>query len=121
MLDGDIKEDEGEIDLPLRLDIDDRPRQLVCKEHGKPAKTKWEVIDRKQSNDKSILLPYYWTHHQLRVHAVHQKGLNTPILGDDLYGKKSNRLHLHAESIEFEHPTSKKELILSAKHHFNYL
>lgn len=110
LLDGDIKEDKGEIDLPLRLDIEDRPRQLVCKEHGKPAKTKWEVIKRNQNRTKVYFYPITGRTHQLRVHAAHQKGLNTPILGDDLYGKKSNRLYLHAESIEFEHPTSKKRI-----------
>ena len=115
LLDGDIKEDEGEIDLPLRLDIEDRPRQLVCKEHGKPAKTKWEVIERKQKTTKVYFYPITGRTHQLRVHAAHQKGLNTPILGDDLYGKKSNRLHLHAESIEFEHPTSKKRINIKCK------
>ena len=115
LLDGDIKEDEGEIDLPLRLDIEDRPRQLVCKEHGKPAKTKWEVIKRKQKTTKVYFYPITGRTHQLRVHAAHQKGLNTPILGDDLYGKKSNRLHLHAESIEFEHPTSKKRINIKCK------
>ena len=61
MLDGDIKEEKGEIDLPLRLDLEDRPRQLVCKEHGKPAKTKWEVIKRNQNRQK-YTSPYYWTH-----------------------------------------------------------
>ena len=115
LLDGDIKEDEGEIDLPLRLDIDDRPRQLVCKEHGKPAKTKWEVIKRNQNRTKVYFYPITGRTHQLRVHAAHQKGLNTPILGDDLYGKKSNRLHLHAESIEFEHPTSKRRINIKCK------
>ena len=110
LLDGDIKEDKGEIDLPLRLDIEDRPRQLVCKEHGKPAITKWEVIERKQKTTKVYFYPITGRTHQLRVHAAHQKGLNTPILGDDLYGKKSNRLFLHAESIEFEHPSSKKRI-----------
>ena len=46
--------------------------------------------------------------HQLRVHAAHPDGLNTPILGDDLYGKKADRLHLHAEYIEFTDPDTKE-------------
>jgi len=41
------------------------------------------------------------------VHAAHVKGLNTPIVGDDLYGQPSNRLHLHAETLSFEHPIPK--------------
>ena len=48
--------------------------------------------------------------HQLRVHAAHISGLNTPIIGDDLYGKKANRLHLHAAEIEFTHPTTKEKM-----------
>lgn len=115
LLDGDIKEDKGEINLPLRLDIEDRPKQLVCKEFGKTAKTKWEVIERKQNTTKVYFYPITGRTHQLRVHAAHQKGLNTPILGDDLYGKKSNRLYLHAESIEFEHPSYKKRINIICK------
>jgi len=110
LLDGLVKEDEGIIDLPLRLDIDDRPRQLVCYEHGKSARTKWEVIGRKDNQTKIHFYPITGRTHQLRVHSAHSTGLNIPIIGDDLYGTKSNRLHLHAESVEFEHPISKELL-----------
>ncbi len=107
LLDGLVKENEGIIDIPLRLDIDDRPRQLVCYEHGKSARTKWEVIERKNNQTKIHFYPITGRTHQLRVHSAHSTGLNIPIIGDDLYGTKSNRLHLHAESVEFEHPISK--------------
>ena len=107
LLDGLVKENEGIIDIPLRLDIDDRPRQLVCYEHGKSARTKWEVIERKDNQTKIHFYPITGRTHQLRVHSAHSTGLNIPIIGDDLYGTKSNRLHLHAESVEFEHPISK--------------
>ena len=110
LLDGLIKDNKGVVDLPLRVDIDDRPRQLVCYEYGKPAKTKWEVIERYNDKTKVYFYPITGRTHQLRVHSAHLKGLNTAILGDDLYGKKSNRLHLHAEAIEFNHPKT-KELI----------
>jgi len=33
-----------------------------------------------------------------------------PIVGDDLYGNRANRLHLHAEFIEFNHPVTRKLL-----------
>ena len=49
--------------------------------------------------------------HQLRVHSAHVNGLNTPILGDDLYGQKDNRLHLHAERLEIMHPKSKESMV----------
>ncbi|MCK5697857.1 MAG: RNA pseudouridine synthase, partial [Gammaproteobacteria bacterium] len=106
LLDGLIKEDKGFIDLPLRVDLEDRPRQLVCYEHGKPAKTQWQVIERKNMKTKVYFYPITGRTHQLRVHAAHVKGLGIPIVGDDLYGTKANRLHLHADFLEFQHPIS---------------
>ncbi len=108
LLDGILKEDEGEVNLPLRVDLEDRPRQLVCFEHGKPAKTKWKVLERVGNKTKVYFYPITGRTHQLRVHAAHSLGLNIPIVGDDLYGKKSSRLHLHAESIQITHPISRK-------------
>lgn len=118
LLDGIPKKEEGFIDLPLRLDIDDRPRQLVCFEHGKSARTRWEIIEQKKGKTKIYFYPITGRTHQLRVHASHQLGLNTPIVGDDLYGKKDNRLHLHAESITFYHPIHKENLSLKADAEF---
>jgi len=108
LLDGLLVDNSGIIELPLRVDLNDRPRQLVCYEHGKAAKTKWEVIERKNKRTKVYFHPITGRTHQLRIHAAHLKGLNTPIVGDDLYGDKSNRLHLHAEFIEFYHPVTKE-------------
>jgi tRNA pseudouridine32 synthase/23S rRNA pseudouridine746 synthase len=108
LLDGIIKGDKGTIDLPLRPDIEDRPRQLVCYEHGKNALTHWEVLERKNDQTRIRFFPVTGRTHQLRVHAAHQLGLNTPIVGDDLYGKFANRLHLHAEFIQFTHPVTQK-------------
>ncbi|WP_418645263.1 RluA family pseudouridine synthase [Tenacibaculum insulae] len=110
LLDGIIKIDKGEINLPLRVDLDDRPKQLVCYKHGKPACTKWEIIKIKENTTKIYFYPITGRTHQLRVHAAHNLGLNTSIIGDDLYGTKSNRLHLHAEKITFIHPKTKKQL-----------
>lgn len=104
LLDGIVKEPIGIIDLPLRVDLDDRPRQLVCYEHGKSARTKYEILKIEKGKTRIHFYPITGRTHQLRVHASHFKGLNTAILGDDLYGSKSNRLHLHAEFIEFMHP-----------------
>ncbi len=110
LLDGVLKEGKGKIDLPLRVDLNDRPKQLVCYEHGKKALTQWETIEAIGTKTKVYFYPITGRTHQLRVHAAHQLGLNTPIVGDDLYGKKSDRLYLHAEKITFKHPTSKKEV-----------
>ncbi len=108
LLNGLISENEGIIDLPLRVDLDDRPRQRVCFEHGKSAQTRWKVIERKNNQTKVFFYPETGRTHQLRVHSAHIDGLNAPIVGDDLYGNKASRLHLHAESIEFTHPVTKE-------------
>ena len=115
LLDGTLSQDKGEIKLPLRLDIDDRPRQLVCFKHGKSALTHWEVIERKDGRTRVIFKPITGRTHQLRVHAAHSLGLNAPIIGDDLYGKVENRLHLHAARIIFSHPVSKEIMDIKLK------
>lgn len=118
LLDGVVKEKNGSINLPLRVDLDDRPRQLVCFEHGKPALTYWEVLEIKNQQTKIAFYPHTGRTHQLRVHAAHHDGLNSPIVGDDLYGKKANRLHLHAQTITFEHPLTKENMILMVNEEF---
>jgi tRNA pseudouridine32 synthase/23S rRNA pseudouridine746 synthase len=110
LLDGIIQEGSGTIDLPLRVDLNDRPRQLVCFEHGKAAYTKWKVVERTHSHTRIHFYPISGRTHQLRVHAAHSLGLNTPIVGDELYGLKADRLHLHAEKIEFIHPISQEKI-----------
>ena len=108
LLDGVITKKRGEINLPLRVDLDNRPYQLVCFDYGKTAKTFWEVISTENNKTKIYLYPSTGRTHQLRVHCAYKGGLNAPIHGDDLYGTKSNRLHLHAEFLEFIHPGTKK-------------
>lgn len=118
VLDGIIETDNGIIDLPLRVDLDDRPRQMVCYEYGKPAQTHWEKINIENNKTRIHFYPITGRTHQLRVHASHPLGLNTPITGDDLYGTKSNRLHLHAKAITFEHPVSKEVITLEVEAEF---
>ncbi len=134
----------GEISLPLRPDLNDRPRQVVDYEHGKPAVTKYRLITDSQpeSNTQSsnhnwlsplapnvvsqfsipnsqfprvALFPQTGRTHQLRVHCAHKDGLNNPILGDTLYGsKKAERLFLHADKITFTHPTTGERVTFSS-------
>lgn len=118
LLDGIIQENEGFIDFPIRVDLDDRPRQLVCYEHGKTAQTNWQKIEVKDNKTKVYFYPITGRTHQLRVHASHELGLKTPIVGDDLYGKKANRLHLHAEQLTFVHPISKEEMTFTVEAEF---
>ena len=110
LLDGDLSENSGKITLPLRLDLEDRPKQLVDFTYGKPAETNWKIINKENGKTRVYFYPITGRTHQLRMHAAHKNGLNTPIVGDDLYGKKENRLHLHAEFIAFLHPTTNKEI-----------
>ena len=110
LLVGELETDEGVIDLPLRVDLEDRPRQLVCYDYGKVAQTHWQVITRQLGQTKVYFYPITGRTHQLRVHSAHIKGLNMPIKGDDLYGSAANRLHLHAESLEIAHPMTKKPM-----------
>jgi len=110
-----LLKNQGEINLPLRGDFEDRPRQLVCFDHGKQARTQWQIISIVDGRAKLYLYPETGRTHQLRVHCAHPQGLNTPILGDDLYGsnngnKKSQRLHLHAQMLTLSHPVSKENM-----------
>lgn len=104
VLDGVLMQTEGEIKLPLRVDLDDRPRQLVCYEHGSFAHTTYEVLEVANGETRIRLFPKTGRTHQLRVHVAHRLGLNCPIKGDDLYGQKADRLHLHAAKLGFYHP-----------------
>lgn len=114
----ELMKNQGEITLPLRGDLEDRPKQLVCFEQGKKAKTQWEVIETVEGKSKLYLYPESGRTHQLRVHCAHPQGLNMPILGDDLYGhnnyssnasnKKPQRLHLHAQMLTLSHPVTKE-------------
>ena len=110
LVDGIVAESSGEISLPLRPDLDDRPRQLVCYEHGREAITQWNKVGTSDNQTKIHFYPKTGRTHQLRVHAAHPKGLNAAICGDELYGKTNNRLMLHAESITFTHPGTGKRI-----------
>src|SRR5690554_120892 len=118
LLDGYLKETVGTIDLPLQLDILDRPRQKVDFETGKSARTEWKVIERKKGMTRIELTPITGRTHQLRVHCAHSKGLNTPIKGDDLYGVVADRLYLHATTLGVTHPKTKERMLFEAQPDF---
>lgn len=103
---GNLAEDEGEVDLPLICDWPNRPKQMVCHERGKPAQTRWKVLEREECSTLVRLFPLTGRSHQLRVHML---SLGHPILGDRFYadGKAlaaSPRLALHAEELTLHHP-----------------
>lgn len=105
LLEGIVPKDKDTVDLPLCLNPLDRPRQMVHTEHGKPAITDYQVLERLDGKRTRIAFyPRTGRTHQLRIHAAHPLGLHCPIIGDELYGEKADRLYLHAECLEFTHP-----------------
>jgi tRNA pseudouridine32 synthase/23S rRNA pseudouridine746 synthase len=119
LLEGLVKEDKGVIELPLIEDYINRPRQMISFENGKKSITHYEVLKRRNGRSLVNFYPHTGRTHQLRVHAAHQWGLNCPIVGDDLYGKKDESLFLHADEIIFHHPIEKKEYKISDKAYFD--
>lgn len=114
LLEGKVEKNEGDIELPLCPNIDDRPRQMVSYELGKPSVTHYEVVSRTRGKTLVRFYPKTGRTHQLRVHASHPQGLNAPIVGDMLYGKADKRLMLHAYSITFTHPATSKEITITS-------
>lgn len=104
---GDLPEDEGFIDLPLASDPENKPCHKVDHESGRPAQTRWRVVERLQMPATRVhLTPLTGRTHQLRVHM---KSIGHPILGDSFYAEgealaAAARLMLHAEKLEFRHP-----------------
>lgn len=118
LLEGHLSSLTGDIKLPIRVDLNNRPCQLVCYEHGKQAETHYQVDGYIGEQTRIYFYPKSGRTHQLRVHAAHRDGLGVPIVGDDLYGHKGDRLMLHAESLTFIHPKSREELTIVAESPF---
>jgi len=127
VLRGVVQLDSGEIDLPMRLDVDHRPYQIVDFEQGRPAHTRFRVLERGATRTLVEFEPTTGRTHQLRVHAAYsgkpewrqgvrsvarvpenpaaRVGLGCPIVGDELYGEREgSRLMLHAGVLEFDEP-----------------
>jgi tRNA pseudouridine32 synthase / 23S rRNA pseudouridine746 synthase len=113
-LDGSVSAERGVVDLALRVDVDDRPRQIHDPLEGKTAVTEWNVIARDRGRTRVALYPRTGRTHQLRVHAAHALGIGVPIVGDRLYGRPESgeRLLLHAEALTFEHPHTHTQLTI---------
>jgi tRNA pseudouridine32 synthase/23S rRNA pseudouridine746 synthase len=109
-LDGQATAMAGVIELALRVDLDDRPRQIYDPVHGKAALTEWHVLERRGARTRVALFPRTGRAHQLRVHAAHPLGIGVPIVGDALYGHPGERLLLHAEALSFVHPHTKQRV-----------
>jgi tRNA pseudouridine32 synthase/23S rRNA pseudouridine746 synthase len=119
---GLIKDDEGEVKLPLICDWPNRPLQKVCHESGKSAHTRYTVLERdaKKLTTRVLLEPVSGRTHQLRVHML---TLNHPILGDQLYAPDNikamaPRLLLHATHLHLQHPINGSTLAIDCKAEF---
>lgn len=114
-LKGCLQPDTGTVDLPLGSDWEFRPRQKVDHEHGRPALTDWQVIDRGADETRVRLTPHTGRSHQLRVHML---SLGHPILGDQIYAPETlaghKRLMLHAETLSLHHPATGARVSFSA-------
>ena len=112
LLDGVLSDDRGTIELPFRLDIDNRPYQIYDPEHGKVGITHWEKLGIEDLWTRISFVPITGRTHQLRVHAAHARGLGIPIVGDPLYGNGTGpgQMKLHAVELGFQHPTSGVEM-----------
>lgn len=107
LLDGEVALEGGEIHLPFRVDLNDRPRQIYDPIHGKMGTTLWHRLAIENGRTRIRFLPLTGRTHQLRVHAAHPLGLGCPIVGDRLYGRgrEGDAMLLHARTLRFRHPT----------------
>ncbi len=125
LLEGIVEREKGRIELPFRLDVNNRPYQILDEEHGKMGITDFERIRVEQYCDNVMatrmrFTPHTGRTHQLRIHSAHERGLGHPIIGDRLYGRKINneRLMLHAATLSFTHPYSGERMTFSTKEPF---
>ena len=119
IVEGVPAKEHGVIDLPLLCDPMNRPRQVIDHESGKRAITEYRVLAEQGGKSLLALWPHTGRTHQLRMHCAHPDGLGCPILGDELYGTKSDRLYLQAQAITLIHPTAGKRMHFELPAAFN--
>ncbi len=110
LVEGNIKEDEGEINAPLGRSEKDRKKRAVTNKNSKEAITNYWVIERYGSYTLMKLKLMTGRTHQIRVHM---KYIGHPVVGDDVYGSKTNKFGLegqllHSKILGFVHPTTKE-------------
>jgi tRNA pseudouridine32 synthase/23S rRNA pseudouridine746 synthase len=112
LLDGEFSGHEGTIELPFRLDVENRPHQIYDPVDGKTGITHWKTLGVENGKTRVEFIPVTGRTHQLRVHAASEHGLGIPILGDRLYGSGAGpgQLKLHASFLSFTHPRTGERL-----------
>ncbi len=121
IVEGIPKDEHGIVNLPLSSDPLNRPCQIVDHEHGKQAITEYRILATRQDHTLLALWPHTGRTHQLRMHCAHHEGLGCPILGDELYGRKAERLYLQAQAITFVHPVTNKRMHFELPYPFGHL
>ena len=116
---GVVQHDEGEIDLPMRKDMDpeNAPRQIIDHEQGRSAVTNYRVLQRDADRSRLELRPITGRSHQLRLHL---QSIGHPILGDNLYSPPeiqslADRLLLHAQALWLVHPSTAAPMTFEAE------
>ena len=124
LLDGVVEPKSGRIDLCMKLDYDNRPRQMVAPD-GKRSITEYRVLSVEGGRSRVAFYPLTGRTHQLRLHSAHPEGLNTPIVGDDIYGHEQHSdlgdghcLCLHASRLEFTHPHTQERIVIESEAEF---
>jgi len=112
LVDGIVTKASGTIELPFRLDPENRPYQVYDEVHGKMGLSHWEKLREENGCTRILFTPITGRTHQLRLHAMHEKGLGFPIVGDRLYGTGTapGQLKLHASFLSFSHPQTGETL-----------
>ena len=109
--DGKPKLNAAKIDLPIGRNPS-APSTFRIDPNGKPAQTTYHVLTENDTQSLVELKPTTGRTHQLRVHLAH---LNTPILGDRVYGKSSDcRMMLHAQKLEITLPSGERKVFEAA-------
>ena len=121
IVEGIPKDEHGIVKLPLSSDPMNRPCQIVDYEHGKQAITEYRILATRQDYTLLALWPHTGRTHQLRMHCAHHEGLGCPIMGDELYGRKADRLYLQAQAITFVHPLTNKRMHFELPYPFGHL
>ena len=120
---GMVEQNSGTVDIPMRGDPDDRPRQIIDYFKGKHAQTQWRLLEFEnhagEHLSRLMLQPVTGRTHQLRVHCM---AMGHPIVGDRLYSEPAHgsakRMMLHAEQLEFIHPVTSESMCLVSECEF---
>ncbi|MGN0823746.1 MAG: RluA family pseudouridine synthase [Candidatus Coproplasma sp.] len=117
LLEGNLKEDEGNVTTYVGRNPNDRVKMAVVPpDKGKIAITDYKVLERNNGYTLCRFDLHTGRTHQIRVHA---KYLNHPIVGDEVYGRKKREFNLngqllHAYRLEFTHPSTGEQMVFTA-------